>query len=275
MPRSLRARRGVAYHLVKSAYATTLRARSWIPRARPLDNLYLATVQKTGSQWLRAILADPEIRSRSGLLAYPQRRYEWGEFVRTFPIGTFVPGLYVSYDLYQEIRKPRRYRTIYVMRDPRDIVVSWYWSMLSSHVVMGKVGAYRADLQERDVDSGLHYAIDALTMKFAQMRTWALNADDPAVHVMRFEVMTAQPEASLRELFDAIGIPFSDDQVHDLAQRYSKDRMRERDLRHRDASEGSHYRRQSSRHREAFRDDHHDHFRAVAGDLASQLGYDD
>jgi len=49
----------------------------------------------------------------------------------------------MSYDLYEEIQKPERYRTIYVQRDPRDVIVSWYWSMLETHVLMGKVGKYR------------------------------------------------------------------------------------------------------------------------------------
>lgn len=248
-------------------------ARHFLPRRGPLENLYLATVQKTGSQWMKAVFADRRIRAYTHLQAYPQRRYEWGEFVKRFPKQTFIPGLYISYDLYQEIEKPARYRTIYVLRDPRDITVSWYWSMLESHKLMGKVGSYRANLDKLDLEAGLHYAIDALTLKYAQMRTWAINRLDPKVLFVRLEEIEEEPVETLQRIFTFCGLSIPTSLTLRLASDYSKTNMRSRDLRFRSADSVSHYRSKRSKHQEMFTDSHREHFAGTAGNLIELLGY--
>jgi len=45
-----------------------------------LNNLFVAQVQKTGSQWFKAVLHDPRVRAKTGLMGVPQRRYEYTEF---------------------------------------------------------------------------------------------------------------------------------------------------------------------------------------------------
>ena len=238
-----------------------------------LDNLYLAGVQKTGSQWFKAVLSDDRIRRYSKLLPYPQRRYEYNEFKRRFPKGVLVPGLYMSYDLYEEIEKPDNYRTICVIRDPRDIIVSWYWSMRDTHEEMGKVPKYRAALQTRDLDDGLHYCIDAFHMKLASMRTWILNKEDPNVRIVRFEDMKSNPVHVMREIMDFSGVGVPDHVIRDTLEDYTKEKMRAADLQNRGTGEESHYRKSGSDHRQLFNDEHYRHFYASTGNLVEILGY--
>jgi len=250
-----------------------LRVSSAFSKNGPLDNVFIATTQKAGSQWLRAIMKDPRVIQVTGLREFPQRRYEWGEFVRSFPKKTVIPGLYISFELYDEIIKPNNYKTIYVIRDPRDIVVSWYFSMLKSHVLMGKVGKYRSILKNLSFDEGIHFCIDALTIKFAQMRSWAINCDDPNVKIYRFEDIIESPASSLKDIFLHFGIEIEDRLVTDILNDYSKEKMRERDLNKRKNSMESHYRKLSSSHKDAFTAEHYDHFYRVTGDLVKCFGY--
>lgn len=240
---------------------------------KPLNNLFMATVQKTGSQWFRAVLSDHRVQRITGLRTFRQRRYEYTEFRRRFPKGTFVPGLYMSYDLYEEIGKPDGYKTFYVLRDPRDIVVSWYWSMKDTHGLMGKVPKYRSVLQSLDFDDGLHYCIDAFHMKLACMRSWINNRGDQDVLFVRFEDMKSNPAAVLNQILNFCELEFDQKCVKKVVSDYSKERMREIDLKKRLVGSESHYRAKSSNHKYVFKDSHYDHFYSTTGDLVQVLGY--
>lgn len=250
-------------------------------RAGVPTNVYYASVQKTGSHWFKAIFDDPRVRAASGLWSYPGHRYEWGEFIRRFPPHHFVPALFMPYGLYEEIQRPPDHRTFYVTRDPRDIVVSWYFSARDTHRLVGKVPKYRAVLRACSQDEGIHYAIETLAYTFAAMRTWAYEAPrDPAVLMVRFEDATARPTETFRAIFDHCRIPISDATLAAVMADYTKDAMRRLDderpfWKQRSLSEDSHYRPTASSWREAFTPEHHARFAAINGDLLDVLGYAD
>lgn len=253
-----------------------LTARRGVP-----TNVYYATVQKTGSHWFKAIFEDPRVRAASGLWSYPGHRYEWGEFIARFPPHHFVPALFMPYGLYEEIQRPPDHRTFYVTRDPRDIVVSWYFSARDTHRLVGKVPQHRAVLRACSQDEGMHYAIETMAYTLAAMRTWAYAAPrDPAVMMVRFEEATARPFDTFREIFDHCRIPISDDTLREVLGDYTKDAMRQRDearpfWRRRSLSDDSHYRAAASSWRDGFTPEHHARFAAVNGDLLDVLGYAD
>jgi hypothetical protein len=238
------------------------------------QNVYFATVQRSGSQWIKHVFSDPRVVAYTDLAVYPQHRYEWNEFRERFPLYTFVPGLYMSYDLYEEIEKPDNYWTFYVLRDPRSIAVSWYWAALETHTLLGKIGAYRADLQQLDFADGLTYSIKALAGKFTDMRTWAYHAHDPRVRFVRFEELTKDPLAELGALLEHCRLEVPESVLASVLDDYTKAKMRERDLARRPHLSDSHYRSKSSHHADVFTAEHYRLFEAVTGDLVSLLGYD-
>lgn len=239
-----------------------------------VSNLYMATVQKTGSQWFKSVLSDPRIVKYTHLKEYPQRRYEYTEFVRKFPRNTFVPGLYISYDLYEEIVKPENYRTFYVVRDPRDIIVSWYWSMKGTHGLFGKVAKYRSAINSLSFDEGIHYCIDAYHMKLASMRSWMLNKDDNNVMVVYFEDIKSKPDEVISSLLDFSGFSVPVEVVKSVTNDKSKEKMRAKDMLKRIEGEESHFRKESSNHKNVFKREHFSHFYSSTGDLIDLLGYE-
>lgn len=244
-----------------------------VGRGCAVDNIYHLSVQKAGSQWIKEVFNDRRVRRYSGLVTYPQHAYEMGEFRERFPRRTYVPGLYMSYELYGKIRKPKTYRTFAVIRDPRDVVVSWYHSALETHRLMGRIGVHREALKSMSQEEGLHYSMEYLAPKFAEMRTWAFNAVDPALRVLKFEDLIETPFSQFQGLFEHCGIPLPDAVLRDVLDDYTKTKLRERDMKRRLAKSESHYRKESSSHRAAFTPGHHDHFREIAGNLVEYLGY--
>lgn len=238
-----------------------------------IDNIYFATIQKAGSQWISAVFSDHRIQKYTNLTTYPQHRYEWDQFHKTFPMYTFVPGLYMSYDLYEEITKSENYKTFYVTRDPRDIVVSWYYSMLESHVPMGKVLKYREILKKLNYDDGIEYCIKTLASKFAGMRTWFYNHDDN-VYICKFENITKYPDEEFQKIFEHCEIDIPKNILKQVLNDYKKEKMRKKDIIQRNFDKTSHYRKKGSTHITAFKDKHYELFYNINGDLLKTLGYE-
>jgi hypothetical protein len=238
-----------------------------------VQNVYHGCVQKTGSQWIKAVLSDPDIRKISGLRTHPQFRYESGSFKQHFPKYTFVPGLYVSYGLYNEIDKPPHYKTFYVIRDPRDIVVSWYYSMKYTHELMGTVPKHRKRLLQLNVSDGITYCIHELQLKLSFMRTWWNNQEDPRVYITRFEELTQEPISEWRKIFDHCEIEVGKSTLEAVLSRYTKEKMRERDSEGRE-NDRSHYRKEKKEWRDLFEEYHIELFSKVNGDLVERLGYE-
>jgi hypothetical protein len=93
-----------------------------------MDNLYYCCAQKTGSQWLKQILIDPAFFQATGLkvLPYVALGMKFARLDQAVPPHTVLTHLYAGYDAYAAIPKPARFKTFYIVRDPRNAVVSWY-----------------------------------------------------------------------------------------------------------------------------------------------------
>lgn len=252
-------------------------------------NIYHCCVQKTASRWVRRIFRDSRVFRYSGMTSYDYHRREKGKVDTRAPTGIriqrplprrrVVTPLYVDYVCFRDMPKPSRYRAFFVSRDPRDIVVSWYFSMKHSHPTMdGALDRVRADLRSRSREDGLRRAIDLLQEDagvFDAMRSWAgAETEDPNVLHVRYRDLTGPRKfETWRELLDHCDIPVPDATLTRLLEEHSFRKLSGRRKGQEDIQ--AHLRKGvvgdwTNHFTPALRA----HFEAVAGDVVTCLGYD-
>ncbi len=98
------------------------------------------------------------------------------------------------------------FRAFHVIRDPRDVIVSGYFSHLHSHSTKGwpELAAHRARLQQLSKEDGLIAEMDFSKERLLQMGAWAY--DHPDVLELKMETLTANPTETFHAAFDFLGL---------------------------------------------------------------------
>lgn len=100
------------------------------------------------------------------------------------------------------------YLGFHVIRDPRDVLVSAYFSHLYSHGIKSDgewIAEFRRQLSAApDVEAGLLLELDFLASVFASMNVW--NYANPRVYETRYETLIADPMAEFSRIFNFLGI---------------------------------------------------------------------
>jgi len=246
----------------------------------PYDNIYHCCTQKTASQWFRAVLSDPRILKFTGLrvLPYVQLGLKYASFSGPMPPRTIAAHLYIDYPTYLTIPKPSTYRTFFVVRDPRDIIISWYFSARYSHKLIGPIPAMRQDLQSMNRQCGIKYIIDRLEEwdSFDAQRSWMTpSCDSENIRIFRYEDMVDDTFNFLRTLFNFLNISLPNSAFVDLYERYTFENMsggRNRGV----EDQRAQYRKGISGDWQNYFDASlHQYLRDKTGDLLEVLGYDE
>lgn len=220
---------------VKAVFAENRVRLSPVTRRSDLCNVYHCCLHKTGSQWIRKVLADPDVYRMTGLRTYAyaprestprsDRGYADVSFDRSFPPRTLVSPLYIPYSNFAAIPKPDPWRAFFVARDPRDIVVSWYFSTARSHPTRSNPGLQRTrdHLATIDQEQGLIHTIGRLRDHglFDALASW-IEVDAPGVLLVRYEDLVG-PEAERwwDRLLDHCDVPVAGRERRELLARYS------------------------------------------------------
>lgn len=207
-----------------------------------LENIFHCCVQKTGSQWIKAIFADNKIHEITKLRIHTYQTTMPGgfdprnllerSFNTPFPSNTIISPLYIDYNNYRKIPKTDNHRTFFIMRDPRDIVVSWYYSTKHSHVLMGKIAEYRNMLNKVDLSEGMKFAIEFLDGfgVFEALRSWIKSDADPRVLVVKYEDLIGKnKDVTFSRMFNHCQIELRKKELEKLMNKYSFKSMSKRD----------------------------------------------
>lgn len=237
------------------------------------DNVYHCTVRKTGSQWVKALLSDPVVYRYSGLLPFDQR-VQRRLYPHAVPTRHVVSSLFITREGFNALPKPEKYRAFFIMRDPRDVVVSGYFSLRNSHTPMGDVLRHRKALQELPFKEGLLYVINHLaeTHLFAQIKSWVVAPSDETFRVFRYEDLVGERQADeVDQLMRHCGIIIPPAELTALLDRHGFSRMRKK---RREAGPTAHYRKgKAGDWLNHFDDDIYDAFAAATGNLVKLCGY--
>jgi hypothetical protein len=251
-----------------------------IVRRSPYDNIYHCCTQKTASQWLRAVFSDPIVYRYTGLTVFPYTQImdqlQDASFDELLPRRTIDTNLYIGHPTYLRIRKPQKYRTFFILRDPRDIVVSWYFSTKYSHPLIGGIAERRRDLANLSLQDGLRYAIDTLhdAGLFMIQRTWLdVPNDEENVAIFKYEDLATSNSAFLGALFPYLGIDLPERMSRWLCRRHAfavHSGGRQQNV----EDKRSHYRKGvPGDWVDYFDSDTMAHFKKVTTDLVDVLGY--
>jgi hypothetical protein len=247
------------------------------PRNAPI--LFHASIQKTGSSWISDVFKDRRLVNITGLSHFPQGRYEWGKFVHRFPKGCYVPGLFIPFQLFEEIEVPENYHVIYITRDPRAILLSWYWSAKESHTPMGRVKKDRDILNLLSFEDGLLYSVDQLSLKFEYMKSWLVLAEKCEwVSIYKFEEIIKEPSLFFKESLSKVSVDIDESVLSEILADYAIEKQKEKDLKDRgsrgDTSGSGHYNGKGDRWRTSLPPQVLSYLYANTGGLWEHLDYE-
>ncbi len=196
------------------------------------------------------------------------------ESYKSVPLRRVASALYIIHPDYLVIPKPKRYKTFFVTRDPRDLVVSFYFSTKYSHQLIAYIPTMRTALASLSIGEGLKYAIDALDELgvFEAQRSW-LDTEDEQHKIFRYEDLARDNRTFLRQLLNYLKVEISEENFNLLYNRhtyenYSKGRPQGKE------DINSHYRKGvSGDWKDYFDEDVMKHFRNVTDDLVEALDY--
>ena len=165
------------------------------------DDVFLVSYPRSGNTWVRQMIA---ILKHPGLdLTFEQ-------------VDDYVPDPYSNREAIDHIARPRIIkshepytpdypRVIYIYRDGRDCLVSWY-------DMETKVGAYRGRFDE--------FVIRCLSNSYGKwgswqnhVRSWILVRHDTPILKVQYEALCKNPHQGLRNIASFLGITAEDEKI--------------------------------------------------------------
>lgn len=102
-------------------------------------------------------------------------------------------------DFFTTLKITDDYKGFYMCRDPRDIIVSAYWSWLNSHPG-GHIN--REAIKNLSKDDAMIFIIDEYETHFNIMYDWATKCDDNNFKIIKFEDFFKSDEEQIKNMIE-------------------------------------------------------------------------
>jgi hypothetical protein len=233
---------------------------------------------KCATQWIRRIATDICKVTGRELLVFNGPKQFGGDLVAAIgdPSSTFL--CYMNADLTYVRPLERTYPTFrgfHIIRDPRDVVVSTYYSHLYSHPLFEGLEEKREKLKSISKDEGLTFVLRDRRHQFTAMLEW--DYAQPNVLELRMEDVTADATWEVPRIVDFLGLGALDGldkaAVQDIVAAHDFTIMAGRNQGEEDVM--SHYRKGvKGDWMNHFRPQHVAYFKKHYGELLMRLGYE-
>ena len=162
---------------------------------------------KCATQWIRRIVTDIcKIIDREPLV-FNGRKQFGGDLLASIPRASSTFLCYMNADV-KYVRPLGRlahgFRGFHIVRDPRDVVVSTYYSHLYSHPLFEGLEQQRAKLKSVSKDEGLMLVLENRRHQFRTMLEWDYNR--PNVLELRMENVTSDAAAEIPRILEFLGL---------------------------------------------------------------------
>ncbi len=103
------------------------------------NTIYHCCIQKSGSRWFKKIFSDKIIWQQNKLLLYdPSNNFITEDQailqkLKKLPKNIIISPLYIRNPEFNKLHKPNNYKAFYITRDPRDLIISNFFSLKYSH----------------------------------------------------------------------------------------------------------------------------------------------
>jgi hypothetical protein len=236
-------------------------------------------VQKTASQWFVRFWTDPLFGEHYNLKHFwPEDNFiAQGSDLKklnNIPWGRIISPLYIKRSDFVNMKKSPSYRAFFVARDPRDFVISQYFSRKYSHPLTDPViTKSREHLNSIPVEEGILELINDMGLYFETLEGW-MNFRDEAVRIFLFEDLFGDRQLStFKELMEHCRINMSEDILSSLLKKHSFKSITGRDQG--DESQKNHYRKGvPGDWKNHFTAEHKNAFKDRFGSILINLGYE-
>lgn len=156
---------------------------------------------KCASTWIANILKDI-----AAVLSY-QDKLGQASIMSDDALSSLDCDIFISSNTaYRDIEKIDYYRAFHVIRDPRDIIVSGYFSHLKTHKTDGwpQLEAHRANLMNCNKEEGLYREIEFSAQFIQHIMDWNYRQNE--ILEVKMESLIADPKREFRKILIHLGV---------------------------------------------------------------------
>lgn len=246
-----------------------------------LNTIYHCCIQKSASQWFGYFWKDPLIRQYLNLIHidpkddFLLRNRRTRLRLRLLPSKEILGPLFIRYHDYHELPKSDRSKTFYVMRDPRDVIISSYYSALYSHNPNHEINAMREILSNSTKSEGLEFLIHSSQIGvLSVLDEWIHAPTDERVKFFKYEDLFGESQfKTFQSLMKHLSIDISDDELQEVL---SRNQFQKISGRHKGTENVHHHYRKgvAGDWKNHFTEEHKKLFKTLSRNLLQELGYE-